>query len=289
MLKAMLAIVGVGFLLLVIACCGGVPTTTTNPPFVGNRPVGEASDRPATDSAEPRVAVANEYRTPIDRSIQITMAEFNQLVSGISYDQAFEIVGYHGEEISRVRIADIETVMVQWVNTDGSNANATFQNGRLVARAQSLLPHGPSPLNFDKALREAEAASDRARLREAQQAAARLQHAAGEARRRAELEALDKTAAAELDALLAAAGDLSTVKQIDAFRQRLEAFVDEYEGTASAERARVESDALASLRLACVWAETPGRDPTRRLQQVISEHAGTVAAASAETKLGTAE
>ena len=71
----------------------------------------------------------------LDRTT-VTAAEYRQLTTGMTYDQAFEIIGFHGEELSRNEIAGILTVMVQWTNRDGGNMNAMFQNGRLIQKAQ---------------------------------------------------------------------------------------------------------------------------------------------------------
>ena len=47
-------------------------------------------------------------------------------------------IGCAGEEMSRVSIGGQETVMASWTGNGGfiSNMNATFDNDRLVAKAQ---------------------------------------------------------------------------------------------------------------------------------------------------------
>jgi hypothetical protein len=66
----------------------------------------------------------------------VTIAEFNKLQSGMTYQQAVEIIGAAGEEMSRSDIAGYTTVMYAWKNGDGSNMNAMFQNGELINKAQ---------------------------------------------------------------------------------------------------------------------------------------------------------
>jgi hypothetical protein len=66
----------------------------------------------------------------------VTMSEFSGLRAGMTYQQAIQIIGARGEEISRSDIADFKTVMYLWKNGDGSNMNAMFQNGALVNKAQ---------------------------------------------------------------------------------------------------------------------------------------------------------
>jgi hypothetical protein len=66
----------------------------------------------------------------------VTMAEYSRLQSGMTYQQAAEIIGASGEEMSRNDIAGFTTVMYGWKNPDGSNMNAMFQNNGLVQKAQ---------------------------------------------------------------------------------------------------------------------------------------------------------
>ena len=66
------------------------------------------------------------------------MAEFSRLNTGMSYDDASRTIGCRGTELSRVDYGDYSTVMYMWEGTGTliGNMNATFQNGRLIAKAQ---------------------------------------------------------------------------------------------------------------------------------------------------------
>lgn len=73
----------------------------------------------------------------------VTFNEFNRIKTGISYRETVNIIGTQGEEISRNMIngvpgvtESIETIMFQWINKNGSNMNAMFQNDKLVSKAQ---------------------------------------------------------------------------------------------------------------------------------------------------------
>ena len=66
----------------------------------------------------------------------VTMAEFNQIQTGMSYEQVVKIIGAPGEEMSRVDLAGYLTIMYGWNNPNGSNMNAMFQNGFLISKAQ---------------------------------------------------------------------------------------------------------------------------------------------------------
>jgi hypothetical protein len=67
---------------------------------------------------------------------QMTMANFNRCRPGMTYDQVVSIVGPPNEVLSENQIANIHTVMYSWKAGIVANANMTFQNGKLVSKAQ---------------------------------------------------------------------------------------------------------------------------------------------------------
>lgn len=69
----------------------------------------------------------------------ITAEKFNAIASGMTYDEVVNIVGSDGELSSQVDIGDDEykTEIYVWYGAvTGSNANVTFQGGKVVAKAQ---------------------------------------------------------------------------------------------------------------------------------------------------------
>lgn len=77
----------------------------------------------------------------------VTYDEYQRIQDGMSYREVVAIIGVGGEEISRVHMdgvpgvmESIDTVMYQWVNSNGSNMNAMFQNDKLISKAQFGLP-----------------------------------------------------------------------------------------------------------------------------------------------------
>lgn len=68
----------------------------------------------------------------------ITLAEFNRLEMGMSYQQVVDIVGLDGTVMAETEIAGYKNVMVMWNGETGigANANAMFQNGKLIQKAQ---------------------------------------------------------------------------------------------------------------------------------------------------------
>ncbi|MBA3314604.1 MAG: DUF3862 domain-containing protein [Planctomycetota bacterium] len=299
-IAAVVILPAIGMLFL----CGGCATATV----VGTTAVEEsrreaervAANRPPlavpaeeTPTEETDRTVTAPGSRKVDKATVITTAEYNQLNDGMTYDEVYEVIGYHGKEMSRNKIAGHETVMFAWQNRNGTNANVMFQNDRLVSRAQFGLPSGPSPLNVEKSRQEAEATvtpESRPMLTgviidpvaEAKEEARRRQEMNQEREEEAALKAQLQT---ELDEILSAPEELKSAKSIDAIRENLSAFSDSHAGTAVAEKAKAENEALTALRLAFVFAESSQRDATPRFRKVISDHPRTLAARAAEAKI----
>lgn len=69
---------------------------------------------------------------------RITAAEFAAIRPGMTPAQVEAIVGSPGELMSENEMAGIHTFMVQWEGDGGfgANANAMFQDGKLIQKAQ---------------------------------------------------------------------------------------------------------------------------------------------------------
>lgn len=69
----------------------------------------------------------------------ITSEKFNAIESGMTYNEVVNIVGSDGELSSQVDIGgdEYKTEIYVWYGAvPGSNANVTFQGGKVVAKAQ---------------------------------------------------------------------------------------------------------------------------------------------------------
>ncbi|MEQ2456306.1 DUF3862 domain-containing protein [Flavonifractor hominis] len=73
-----------------------------------------------------------------DESQYITMEEYNQIQSGMTYDQVVEIIGGPGESTASSGSGNYQIDMYTWYGngTAGSNASITFTNGMVSAKAQ---------------------------------------------------------------------------------------------------------------------------------------------------------
>lgn len=78
---------------------------------------------------------AEEAAPPVeDRTV--TLAEYNAVQTGSSYEQVRAIVGFEGEEQSRSEVLGTVTVMYAWKNPNFTNMTAMFQNGKLTGKGQ---------------------------------------------------------------------------------------------------------------------------------------------------------
>ncbi len=71
----------------------------------------------------------------------ISYTEYLNIETGMTYDEVCKIVGSYGTEMARSEVAGYQTVVVAWEGegATGANANVTFQNGKVVAKAQAGL------------------------------------------------------------------------------------------------------------------------------------------------------
>lgn len=72
-------------------------------------------------------------------SVTITLSEFNSIENGMTYEQVVQIVGGEGTLLSEVgeKNDELYTVMYSYEGTEvGASANFTFQNNKLIAKAQ---------------------------------------------------------------------------------------------------------------------------------------------------------
>ena len=76
------------------------------------------------------------HQSSINQKPLVTKYEYDQVIVGMTYTEVKEIIGAPGEELSKNNMAGFTTVMYSWVNSNGSNMNAIFQDNRLVQKAQ---------------------------------------------------------------------------------------------------------------------------------------------------------
>lgn len=70
----------------------------------------------------------------------ITLAKFNQIQNGMSYEQVVALLGAPGQVMSENTIGEgayrTHTVMYSWQVGVMANMNCMFQNGKLMSKAQ---------------------------------------------------------------------------------------------------------------------------------------------------------
>jgi hypothetical protein len=95
-----------------------------------------AFDKRSNQTAD---SIMKGYGTAQRRHTLITKADYGAIQAGMTYPQVIWMIGTAGEELSRSDVVGYTTVMYSWKNSNGSNMNAMFQNGRLVTKAQFQL------------------------------------------------------------------------------------------------------------------------------------------------------
>jgi hypothetical protein len=68
----------------------------------------------------------------------MTLDRFNQIKMGMPFYEVAEIMGDYGTVMSEAGSGQYHTTLHSWSGngTVGSNANVTFQNGTVIAKAQ---------------------------------------------------------------------------------------------------------------------------------------------------------
>ena len=97
------------------------------------------SDAPATASPKQETRqAAVPVAKPALEPCGATMQEFNRLQTGMTISDVNRIIGCPGTELSRAEFGDSSTVRFMWEGSGSwlGNMNATFQDGRLMAKAQ---------------------------------------------------------------------------------------------------------------------------------------------------------
>ncbi len=96
------------------------------------------SSSSSTDTSNTNTDVAStENNTVTKETSGITEEEFDSIETGMTYDEVVAIIGEDGTNISESEVAGINTVIYEWTSSEiWGNANITFQNGKVVNKAQ---------------------------------------------------------------------------------------------------------------------------------------------------------
>jgi len=68
-------------------------------------------------------------------SAKYSLSQYSDLADGETYQEAVNDLNDPGNLVAHSGTTDV----YQWVNPDGSNMSATFQNGKLISKAQAGL------------------------------------------------------------------------------------------------------------------------------------------------------
>ncbi len=69
---------------------------------------------------------------------KLNLEKFNKIETGMSYQEVVNIIGEEGTVLSESEIGNIKSTIYSWYGEGsiGANANVTFQNGKVVSKAQ---------------------------------------------------------------------------------------------------------------------------------------------------------
>lgn len=114
---------------IMIAIAGGSSNVST--PTSGN--VSNKNSQVENDTQE-------QEPEPPKNDPKISLDEFNQIQTGMSYQQVVDIIGSEGTVLSETDIggAEYKTTIYTWEGSGslGANANITIQGGKVVSKAQ---------------------------------------------------------------------------------------------------------------------------------------------------------
>lgn len=266
--RLFLASFSAAWLGVVLACGGGGSSSV---PQSAPKEEGAAPKLPpqqeATRRAEKLLAEAVEVYATMRAEHCVTQEDYGRIGTGMSYYQVRDICGRDGQELSRVSIAGLTTVMMAWQNPGFFNGsmNVTFQGDEVRAKAQSGLPARQSAAYqiAERRLKEIYEERDRLELDQQEMRAEESQRAAAQkqaialARQKAEAEA--RAARAKQQAEQQA----------------------EQEARAAAARKREQDAAAALVPIRAQIAQGARFGPAEDLRKLIRDYPGTAAAEQA--------
>ena len=116
-------------IVIIIAVAGGSSNVST--PTSGN--VSTENSQIENDTQEQELE-------PPKNDPKISLDEFNQIQTGMTYQQVVDIIGSEGTVLSETDIggAEYKTTIYTWegFGSFGANANITIQGGKVVSKAQ---------------------------------------------------------------------------------------------------------------------------------------------------------
>ena len=86
--------------------------------------------------------VINKAQFGVDSGddVEITLEQYNSVTTGMTYDEVVDVLGGEGSLLSDTEISGITAQIYMWQGTSlGANANITFSDGKVVAKAQNGL------------------------------------------------------------------------------------------------------------------------------------------------------
>lgn len=81
-------------------------------------------------------SAVNEVDKEMSKQEVITLDEFNKIEKGMTIEEVQKVVGDKGEPASESESGGYKVEIHDFVNANGTNANVTFENGKMTGKAQ---------------------------------------------------------------------------------------------------------------------------------------------------------
>jgi hypothetical protein len=119
---------------------GNDKTTTTKEQPVKVEQTQPTTTTPQQDTTQQQQPAAPTPAPAPAKKTSITKADFDKMQTGMTYEQVVQTIGVEGELMSESgdKGTQYYTVMYKWNGSGnlGANANAMFQGGKMISKAQ---------------------------------------------------------------------------------------------------------------------------------------------------------
>lgn len=96
------------------------------------------SENKSNSTASSTTSSTTSGVTTEQKQDRLNLEKFNKIKTGMSYQEVVNIIGEEGTVLSESEIGNIKSTIYSWYGEGsiGANANVTFQNGKVVSKAQ---------------------------------------------------------------------------------------------------------------------------------------------------------
>ena len=106
----------------------------------GDFAVNTESNQPVANSTPFATNTTTVPNLPTnDKKSSLTIAQYNQVKNGMTYQETVDAIGSEGTEVSSTEISGYKTATYKWEGENYSFIFLTFQNDKLISKTQTNL------------------------------------------------------------------------------------------------------------------------------------------------------